>query len=153
MVTFQTMQSSNWRRIAISWMLVLATLLFTSGAFATAASNSGSSSASSGPVQAKSLTDIATNVTTIFPAFVNLVVAICYAAGIGFAAAGVMKFKQHKDNPTQVPLSGPVVMIFIAAALIYLPTLLTATGTSVFGTSEKSAVGGVSGQDPFKTGS
>jgi len=102
---------------------------------------------------AASLTDIANNITAIFPSFINLVVAVCYVAGMGFAAAGVMKFKQHKDNPTQVPLSGPVVMIFIAAALIYLPTLLTATGTSVFGTSEKSAVGGVSGQDPFKTGS
>jgi len=151
MVTFQTMQSSNWRRIAISWMLVLATLLFTSGAFATAASNSGSSSASSGPVQAKSLTDIATNVTTIFPAFVNLVVAICYAAGIGFAAAGVMKFKQHKDNPTQVPLGGPVAMIFIAAALIYMPTLIQSTGQSVFGTTDASSVGSAEGKDPFAT--
>ena len=139
------MMKLNWvrvsepKRVLARGLMLLSTLLFMGSAFA---------SSDPEPVAAATLTDIATNITSIFPSFVELVVAICYVAGIGFAAAGVMKFKQHKDNPTQVPLGGPVAMIFIAAALIYIPTLIQATGQSVFGTGEE-GVGSAAGKDPF----
>jgi len=132
---------SGIKRVAITGLMLLSTLLFTGSVFA--------ADPPAEPTGAENLVDIAENITNIFPSFVELVVAICYVAGIGFAAAGVMKFKQHKDNPTQVPLGGPVAMVFIAAALIYIPTLIQSTGMSVFGLGGE-GVGGAAGTDPFE---
>lgn len=44
-----------------------------------------------------------------------------------------MKFKQHKDNPTQVPIGTPIALVFIAAALLFLPSILSVTGSTMFG--------------------
>ena len=54
-----------------------------------------------------------------------------------------MKFKQHKDNPAQIPIGTPVALVFIAAALLFLPTILNIAGTTMFGGS--GTIGGVSG--------
>ncbi len=72
-------------------------------------------------------------VTSIAP-IVDLIVAVCYVAGIGFAGAGVLKFKQHKENPQQVTLGVPFMLLFIGIALVWLPTLITTTGATMFGT-------------------
>jgi hypothetical protein len=42
----------------------------------------------------------------------------------------IIHFKQHKDNPTQSPISKPISLVFIAAALLFLPTII---GTDRFG--------------------
>src|SRR4029079_10657912 len=60
-----------------------------------------------------------------------------YVAGVGFALAGILQFKAHKENPQQTPLSKPVVMLIVAAALLFLPTVLNIAGTSLFGTGKK----------------
>ena len=58
--------------------------------------------------------EMAQNLVKSFPALVDLIVAVCYIAGIAFAAMAIFKFKQHKDNPSQHPLGTPVAMLFIA---------------------------------------
>lgn len=62
-----------------------------------------------------------------------------YVAGVGFALGGILQFKAHKDAPQQTPLSKPVVMIVVAACLLFLPTILTIAGESLFGSSKQSA--------------
>lgn len=62
----------------------------------------------------------------------NLIVAISLVAGAGFAIAAVFKFKQHKDNPTQIPVGTPIALIFIAAALIFMPSVVKSLGESLF---------------------
>jgi intracellular multiplication protein IcmD len=52
-----------------------------------------------------------------------------YIAGLGFAMAAILKFKQHKDNPT---LSGGVTLMFIAIALIFLPSIFKSIGGTTF---------------------
>jgi len=91
------------------------------------------------------LGDIADNITGTFSKLVGLVIAVSYIAGIGFAVAGIMKFKQHQDNPTQVPLSGPITMVFIAAALVWLPSVLGTIGQTVFDDSDGSQAGNAQG--------
>jgi intracellular multiplication protein IcmD len=54
----------------------------------------------------------------------NLVTAGSYVAGLAFSVGAIMKFKQHKDNPTQVPIGTPISLAFIAAALLFLPSIL-----------------------------
>lgn len=97
------------------------------------------------------LGDIAENVTEIFPSFVKLTIALCYVLGIGFAAAAIMKFKQHKDNPQQITLGGPVAMVAISAALMFAPAVMQSAGESVFGgdVGMYGEVGSSTGYDPF----
>jgi intracellular multiplication protein IcmD len=83
--------------------------------------------------------DVADTVLTSLGSVETMIVVLCYIAGLGFAGAGILKFKQHKDNPTQVPLGAPIAMIFIAAALIYLPQVIKTTGSTLFGGGQQSA--------------
>ena len=55
--------------------------------------------------------------------------------GIGLIAAALVKFKQHKDNPTQIPIGTPIALSLIAVSLLVLPTLLGPAGVPMFGCS------------------
>lgn len=85
------------------------------------------------------LASVAGVVTTEFNAIAKLLSVTAYVAGVGFAMAGVLQFKAHKENPQQVPLSKPVVMIVVAGCLLFLPTILNIAGSSLFGGSQTSA--------------
>lgn len=89
--------------------------------------------------QHQDVSTVATNVTTHVNAIANLLSISAYIAGVGFALSGILQFKTHKENPQQVPLSKPVMMIIIAAALLFLPTVLTIAGNSLFGNNAASA--------------
>ncbi len=82
---------------------------------------------------------VATVVTTEFNAIAKLLSVTAYVAGVGFALAGILQFKAHKENPQQVPLSKPVVMVVVAGCLLFLPTILNIAGSSLFGGSQTSA--------------
>ncbi len=59
----------------------------------------------------------------------KLITAGSYVAGVAFALGAIAKFQAHKINPTQVPISHGIVLLFIAAALIFLPAIFGGTGT------------------------
>lgn len=90
-------------------------------------------------VLAATISDIATTVTTEATSIAKLLSVAAYVAGVGFALAGILQFKAHKENPQQTPLSKPVVMIIVAACLLFLPTILDIAGASLFGTGAKSS--------------
>lgn len=69
----------------------------------------------------------------------KLITAGSYLAGLGFFIGAIMKFKQHKDNPTQIPIGTPIALVFIAAALLFMPSILGVTGSTLFGTGAKTA--------------
>ena len=79
--------------------------------------------------------DIAKNVTGSFANVVSLMIAVSYLLGVGFAGAAIFKFKQHKDNPTQIPIGTPIALLVIGILLIFLPGLIGPIGTTIFGTS------------------
>lgn len=72
-----------------------------------------------------------------------LITAGAYVGGMGFGVGAIAKFKAHKDNPTQVPISQPIALLFVAAALIFIPSVFKSTGGTLFGASGQA--GGVSG--------
>lgn len=88
---------------------------------------------------AQSLSDIVGNVQENIITLGPLLTIISYIAGVAFAIAGIVKFKTHKDNPQQATLSQAIVYIGVGAALLFLPTLMSSAGTTVFGGSETSA--------------
>ncbi|MFI4937809.1 MAG: type IV secretion protein IcmD [Candidatus Berkiellales bacterium] len=85
----------------------------------------------------QSLGDVAGNVTGTMGSVAKLITAASYVAGVGFALMGMLKFKAHKDNPTQVPLSQPIVLLAIAAGLVFLPSLIGSGGQTVWGGSQQ----------------
>lgn len=81
------------------------------------------------------LATVATNVTSNFSAIAKLITGGAYIAGFAFAVGAVVKFKAHKDNPTQVMISQPIALLFVGAALIFIPSVFKITGSSLFGAS------------------
>ena len=93
----------------------------------------------------QSLSDIVNNVQTNIKTLAPLLAIISYIAGIAFAIAGIVKFKAHKDNPSQVALSQAIVYLGVGAALIFLPMILQSAGSTVFGGQATSAGGATTG--------
>ncbi|MCL9683316.1 type IV secretion protein IcmD [Legionella maioricensis] len=87
----------------------------------------------------KSLGNMASSMTGSFTSVAKLITAGSYLAGLGFSIGAIMKFKQHKDNPTQVPIGTPIALVFIAAALLFLPSILGVTGQTMFGGAGKTS--------------
>ncbi|MBM4222728.1 MAG: hypothetical protein FJ161_02875 [Gammaproteobacteria bacterium] len=79
------------------------------------------------------LGDLAVNFTTQLPPFQYLITGFSYILGIAFVMSGALKIKQHKENPTQSPLSAAAVFIAAGALLVYLPTTVQYLAVSFFG--------------------
>lgn len=121
--------------ITIGGVLTGLTLLFLSGASFAATPTLG---------------NMATHVISSFAAIGKLITAGSYIAGLAFSVGAIMKFKQHKDNATQIPIGQPIGLILIAAALLFMPTLLETLGATMFGSattagSSGTTIGSVSG--------
>ena len=102
----------------------------------------------SGEVYAtKTLGNIATEVTGSFADFARLMFAVSYVAGLGFFIGSVFKFKQHKDNPTQVPVGTPFALLGVAVCLLFLPGFLRPAGSTIFGTNATGATAGITGSN------
>jgi hypothetical protein len=77
----------------------------------------------------------------------KLITALAYVGGMAFAIGAIAKFKAHKDNPTQIPIGTPIALLFIGAALIFIPSVFSSAGGTLFGGS--GTVAGVSGITSF----
>ena len=87
------------------------------------------------PNKDEGLGGLSDNISSQILSFSNLMITVGYLAGIGFTIASIFKFKQHKDNPTQVPIGTPFAMFSIGIILVFLPALFKPAAITVFGTS------------------
>lgn len=87
----------------------------------------------------QSLGDIAHNISKSMTGLARLITAASYVAGIAFAMMGMLKLKAHKDNPTQVPLGQPIVLLIISVGLVFLPNLINTGGATVWGDQARHA--------------
>lgn len=85
-----------------------------------------SAAASSTDSSGTTIGDMAESITESFTNLTKLITAGSYLAGLAVSIGAIMKFKQHKDNPTQIPIGTPIALVFIAAALLFLPSILDA---------------------------
>jgi len=79
---------------------------------------------------ASSADGMATSVVANFSNLSTLITGGSYLAGLVFSLSSIMEFKTHKDNPTQIPVGTPVALVFIAAALLFIPSILSTSGTT-----------------------
>ena len=84
---------------------------------------------------------MASTITQSFTNVTKLITSFSYLGGLAFFIAAILKFKQHKDNPTQIPIGTPIALTFVAAALLFLPTILGIAGATMFGSSGGSTAG------------
>lgn len=98
-----------------------------------------------GAAYADNIGDVAQNVTDTFTQMAQLITAASYIAGLGFAVGSILKFKAHKDNPQQITVGVPIALMFVAAALIFLPSMFEVAGNTLFGSSGgiSAGVGGI----------
>jgi len=95
--------------------------------------------------QAMTLGDMAETLTKSFAQFGKMMIGLAYVSGIGFGISAVFKFKQHKDNPTQIPVSTPFALLGVSCLLVFLPGIYTPAGATLFGDSELARGGGFDG--------
>ena len=120
------LNKSNWMKLLL---FVSSMALFYVGSAYAEASGSGS------------MGDVAGTIVTSFTNVGKLMVAIAYLAGFGFTIAAIFKFKQHKDNPTQIPMGTPIALLVIGISLVFVPGVIKMGGT----TAGLSDAGGFSG--------
>jgi len=63
----------------------------------------------------------------------GIVSAFSYLFGLVLGVAGILKLKEHIENPTQVQMKEPVVRFLAGGALFSLPTIFAAMHTSLIG--------------------
>ena len=90
---------------------------------------------------------VATQFTGQLSAVARLITAMSYVVGLAMAVAAIVKFKAHKDNPTQIPIGTPIALLFVSIALIFAPTIFGVGGQTLFGGS--GTVAGPSGVAGF----
>lgn len=86
-------------------------------------------------------------VTEQMGAAAKLITAGAYVVGMAFAVGAIAKFKAHKDNPTQIPIGTPIALLFVAAGLLFAPTVFKVASYTLFGASGN--IAGVSGVTTF----
>ena len=94
-------------------------------------------------VFAPTLGQVASSLANSFKPLGRVLIGVAYLSGIGFAIGSVFKFKQHKDNPTQIPIGTGFALLAIAIILVFLPSIFKPAGKSIFGTNP--AAGGFTG--------
>lgn len=82
---------------------------------------------------------VASTITSTFGKLASMITGVSYVAGLGFAIVAILKFKQHRDNPQQTTVGTPIALLFVAAALLYLPSLFTVAGSTIFGSTKSTA--------------
>jgi intracellular multiplication protein IcmD len=70
-----------------------------------------------------SVGSIVSSINSSVASLARLITAGSYVAGLGFSVGAIMKFKQHKDNPTQIPVGTPAALDIVSAAALYLPSV------------------------------
>ena len=83
--------------------------------------------------QPATIGDLAKNIIGSLANVTNLLTAGAYVGGVTFFIVAVFQFKQHKENPTQHPLSKPMMILAMSSALIFLPTFISSVSTTIFG--------------------
>ena len=83
--------------------------------------------------QTASIGTLAENITQSFESITKLLTAGAYVGGITFFIVAIFQFKQYKENPSQVPLSKPMMILAMSSALIFLPEFVNSVSVTIFG--------------------
>ena len=87
-----------------------------------------------------SFSSISKNISTSIQDLPGLLAALSYLFGILLAVLGIMKIKDHVENPSQTPLKDGAVRLLAGGALFAIPIISEAMFTTVgTGAAQQSA--------------
>lgn len=98
------------------------------------------------PVWAKTAQDIGDvfyNLAGQYSSIGLLIVAVSAISGLGFGIAAAYKFKQYKDNPTQIPIGTPVALLVVSVLMWFMPAIVRPAAKSMFGSGVESGTYGM----------
>lgn len=75
--------------------------------------------------------DIARNITESIEELPGLLAGIAYMVGILMGVLGVMKIKDHVENPTQTPMKDGAIRLAAGGALFALPIVFEAMNETI----------------------
>ena len=85
-----------------------------------------------GYAMADNIGSVASRISSALSNVASMLGAASYVIGTGMFMVAIFQLKQHKENPTQTPLSKPMLFLVVAACLLYLPTLMNVTSGTLF---------------------
>lgn len=91
---------------------------------------------------------IAGNITQSMGGLAKLITAGSYVGGLAFVVGAIVKFKAHKDNPTQIPIGTPIALLFVGSGLIFAPSVMSTMGSTIWG-AQGGSTGKISGVTSF----
>ena len=94
-----------------------------------------------GIAMAENIGTVASKVQTSLDSVASMLGAASYVIGTGMFMVAIFQLKQHKENPTQTPLSKPMLFFVVAASLLYLPTLMGVTAGTLFSSASTAKTG------------
>lgn len=112
----------NKKSLQVSAIAVIAMVGGVEDAFA-----AGSSSSSGG----KSFSDIGSNITDSISGLPGLLSGVSYMLGILLGVLGILKIKDHVENPSQTPLQHGAIRLMAGGGLFALPIVYEAMQTSI----------------------
>lgn len=80
---------------------------------------------------ANNFNSIASNINSSIASLPGLISALAYLFGVLLAVLGVMKIKDHVENPSQTPLKDGAIRLAAGGALFAIPILLEAMTNTV----------------------
>ena len=83
------------------------------------------------------------NVLCSYGEIANLLGSFGYITGVCFGIASAFKFKQHRDNPSQVTIGFPLAYLTTAVGLIFMSSVLREGGDTFFSSGVDSAYSNV----------
>lgn len=73
------------------------------------------------------------NLSTSIAGIPSLITIVAYIAGVVFAVLGVLKVKEHVENPQQTPLKSGAAYLAVGGALFALPFMIEIMTNAVNG--------------------
>ena len=90
---------------------------------------------------AQNIASVAANITSTFTQVTKLLTSTGYVGGVMLMVVSIFQFKQYKENPTQVPLSKPMMLLAMGTALIFIPTITDIASATFFGSNGGQSAG------------
>lgn len=78
------------------------------------------------------LGDIGLNINNALVTVTYALEAFSYVAALFFVILGILKFKEHTENPRNTSLSTPIVIMTCACMFMYVPAVLKTLGETMF---------------------
>ena len=119
------------------------------GGFGTFGTDAASAASASGSVIPNvDINQVLNNIITSLGSLPGLVTALSYLFGIVMIVVGLLKTKEHVENPDQVKLQEPVIRLLAGGALLAMPAIFNAMFATIdAGTGSDTAITNVFGFD------